>query len=72
MITEYGDNSLYQKAEILAQWGQTEEALDALEKAKLIGDAGLVLARNDPQLAPLHGEERFKALLLSLGFTLPQ
>ena len=72
MIAEYGDNSLYQQAEILAQWGKTEEALDALEKARLVGDAGLVLARNDPQLAPLRSETRFKALLLSLGFNLPQ
>jgi tetratricopeptide (TPR) repeat protein len=72
MVAEYGDNSLYQQAEILTQWGDTEDALDALEKARLIGDAGLVLARNDPQLAPLRSEKRFKALLLSLGFNLPQ
>ena len=72
MVAEYGDNSLYQQAEILTQWGETEAALDALEKAKLIGDAGLVLARNDPQLSPLRSEKRFKTLLLSLGFTLPQ
>lgn len=71
MIAEYGNNSLYQQAEVRAQWGDREAAIALLEKARDVGDAGLVLARNDPQLSPLRGEPRFTALLAALGFTNP-
>ncbi len=68
---DVGDSSLYQQAQILAQWGDRAAALAALEKARKIGDSGLVLARNDPQLAPLRNEPRYRALLRSIGFSVP-
>lgn len=68
MIAEFGDNSLYQQAQIQAQWGQTEAALVALEKALSAGDSGLVQSRNDPLLDPLRTEPRFAAVLRQLGF----
>lgn len=71
MIARYGDNSLYQQAQVRAQWGQAEAALAALEKALSAGDSGLVQSRNDPLLDPLRKESRFTAILRQLGFERP-
>ena len=68
MIAEFGDNSLYQQAQILAQWGELGTAIVALEKAYLTGDSGLVLSRNDPLLDPVRGDKRFAVLQEKLGF----
>lgn len=68
MITEFGDNSLYQQAQVFAQWSRAELALTALEKALSAGDSGLVQSRNDPLLDPLRASARFVALLHRLGF----
>lgn len=71
MIADYGDNSLYQQAQVQAQWGNGEAALAALEKALSAGDSGLVQSRNDPLLDPLRKEPRFAAILRQLGFEMP-
>ena len=63
-----GDNGLYQQAQVLAQWGKTEAALDALDRAASEADSGLVYALSDPFLAPLHNQPRFKMLLRRLHF----
>jgi TolB-like protein/tetratricopeptide (TPR) repeat protein len=68
ILAEYGDNALYQKAEILAQRGDAAGALDALERGHEIGDAGLLLMRNDPYLDPLRSNPRFIRLLKQMGF----
>jgi tetratricopeptide (TPR) repeat protein len=68
MIAEYGDNSLYQQAQVHAQWNRRDEALDALERALSVGDSGLVQSRNDPLLDPLRGDARFTSVLRQLGF----
>lgn len=67
--SEFGDNGLYQQAQVLAQWGNRDEALDTLEQAFAAGDSGLVLLRDDPKLAPLQGDVRFRRLLGRIGFT---
>jgi tetratricopeptide (TPR) repeat protein len=68
ILAEYGDNALYQKAEILAQRGDTEGAIDALERGHAIGDSGLLLMRNDAYLDPLRSNPRFIRLLKQMGF----
>lgn len=68
LIAQFGDNSLYQQAQVLTQWGQTDEALDALERAYAAGNSGLVLAHTDPLLDPIRQSARFAALLGKLGF----
>jgi TolB-like protein/tetratricopeptide (TPR) repeat protein len=67
MIAEYGDNALYQKAQILAQRGDTEAALDALERGHEVGDAGLLSIRHDPLLDPLRLHPRFARLMTAIG-----
>ncbi len=68
LVQEYGDNGFYQQAQVLAQWGKTGEALDALEKAFAVKDSGLVTLLVDPYLDPLRGDPRFDALLQSIHF----
>lgn len=68
LVREEGDNGLYQQAQVLAQWGRTSEALDALDRALREQDSGLVYLLSDPFLQPLHGQARFKSLLRQLHF----
>lgn len=68
LVTERGDSALYQQAQVLAKWNDIPAALVALEKARKIGDSGLLLARTDPMLDRLRRTPEFSQLLLSLGF----
>ena len=69
LIQEHGDNSLYQQAEVYAQWGDHEQAIAALKNAREASDAGLVQMRNDPLLDPIRKDAEFQRLLVDLGFT---
>ena len=68
LVAEGGDRVLYQQAQVLAQWGDVEAAIERLLKARELGDSGLVYARNDPFLDPLRGDPRMQALLAGIGF----
>lgn len=68
LVTEYGDNGLYQQAEVLAQWGDAAGALEALKKATVAGDSGLTLAAQDPLLDPIRKAPELSRLLRDLGF----
>ncbi len=57
------DTSLYQAAQVLAQLGDAGGALAQLERARTVGDTGMVSLRFDPMLDPLRGEPRFQALV---------
>lgn len=63
-----GEASAYQYAEIKAQWGDRQAALDWLEKALQLRDPGLAYAKTDPLLDPLRAEPRFQAVLRELRF----
>ena len=68
LVRTAGDRVLYQQGQVLAQWGQSDAALDRLQRARAVGDTGLIYARNDPLLDPLRGDARFAQLLASIGF----
>ena len=68
VVETHGDNGLYQQAQILSQWGKSDEALATLERARSATDSGLVYLLNDPFLEPLHGTEEYRNLLGELGF----
>jgi tetratricopeptide (TPR) repeat protein len=68
LVASEGDRVLYQQAQVLAQWGETDAALERLLRARQVGDSGLIYARNDPMLDPLRGRAEFKELLQGLGF----
>jgi TolB-like protein len=63
-----GDAAAYQYAEIFAQWGDHNTALDWLEKAVQLRDPGLVYTKTDPLLDPLRKEPRFQAIERQLKF----
>jgi TolB-like protein len=64
----YGDIAEYQYAEIFAQWGDTQHALEALERAVTLRDGGLGFTKEDLLVDPLRNEPRFKAVLAGLKF----
>ena len=67
LIADSGDAVAYQRAQVLAQWGNRDGAFAALELALRIGDSGLGALRVDPLLDPLRGDARFAKLLARLG-----
>jgi TolB-like protein/Tfp pilus assembly protein PilF len=68
LVADLGERVLYQQGQILAQWGESDAALAKLERARFLGDSGLIYARNDPLLDALRNEPRFARLLASIGF----
>ena len=68
LVAEHGDNSLYQQAQIFAQWNRPEDAVQALLKAFDKGDAGLSHLNGDPLVDPLRRDARVIRLLQQLGF----
>ena len=69
LVRDVGDSALYQQAEVMAQWGRLDEAMQLLARARSVGDSGLTLIASDPMLAPLERNPRFQALVRDLGFT---
>ena len=68
LIEEFGDNALYQQAQVYAQSGDPEKAFAALDRAYVTADSGLVYLLNDPFLNPLRDDPRYKRLLEQLKF----
>lgn len=68
LVAEVGDAALYQQAEVLAQWGDSDAALATLRKARAVGDSGLSMIATDPLLEPLHRDPRFVRMVRDLGF----
>lgn len=68
LVAEHGDNALYQKVQVLAQWGEADAAFATLADAIRLHDSGMVYLLNDPLLDPIRKDARFKALLSQTGF----
>jgi TolB-like protein/Tfp pilus assembly protein PilF len=64
----WGEDYAYEYATIYAQWGDRTKALELLEKALRVRDAGLAFLKTDPLLDPLRNEPRFQAVLRELKF----
>jgi TolB-like protein/tetratricopeptide (TPR) repeat protein len=69
LVAEHGEQAIYQRAQVLAQWGQSNAAMAMLQRARTERDAGLVYTRNDPMMDPLRTLPGFSDLLTSLGFS---
>jgi tetratricopeptide (TPR) repeat protein/predicted aspartyl protease len=68
MKATQGDALAYQYATIYAQWGNRVQALDWLETAWRLRDAGLEGLKIDPLLDPLREEPRLQAIERELKF----
>ena len=64
----HGDALAYQFAEIYAQRGDREKALEWLDTAMLLRDSGFRRLKTDPLLDPLRKEPRFQAIERELKF----
>jgi tetratricopeptide (TPR) repeat protein len=67
-LSRFGDAVSYQRAQVLSQWGDTDGAMAALQRALVVRDAGLPLLRNDPAFDPMRKDPRFQAFLRQLDF----
>ena len=68
LVADEGDAALYQQAEVMAQWGQADQSIALLNKARAVGDSGLTTLATDPLLDPLANDPRYRALVRELGF----
>lgn len=68
LVSEVGDSAMYQQAEVMAQWGRADEALARLQRARAIGDSGLILIAVDPMLDPIAHDPRFVRMVRDIGF----
>lgn len=69
LVRKLGDAALYQQAQVMAQWGHADAAMGLLERARAVGDSGLMGVASDPLLDPLTKDRRFTAFIDQLGFT---
>ena len=67
LVAKVGDSAVYQQAQVLAQWGRIDDALQRLERARQVGDSGLIYARTDPLLDPIRSDPRFARFLKELN-----
>jgi tetratricopeptide (TPR) repeat protein len=67
-IESQKEYSSYQWAQVYAQWGQLDQAIDWLETGVKVLDPGVESMKVDPFLDPLRNEPRFQALERALKF----
>jgi tetratricopeptide (TPR) repeat protein len=67
LLEAYGDAASYQQAEIFAEWGELDTAMDWLHRAYLVRDPGLNALLTDYSLDPLRDKPDFKALLKKMN-----
>jgi TolB-like protein/Flp pilus assembly protein TadD len=67
LVSQVGDSAVYQQAEVLAQWGRSDDALQKLERARQVGDSGLIYVLTDPLLDPIRRDRRFAQFLKRLN-----
>jgi tetratricopeptide (TPR) repeat protein len=64
----YGDAGAFQYTQIYAQWGDVPRALQWLETALRLRDAGLSALKIDPLMDPLREQPRYQAVERALKF----
>ena len=67
LLRTQGDSALYQQAQALAQRGDIDAALAALERGYALKDSGLLLVAGDAKLDPLRQRPEFIRLLARMG-----
>jgi TolB-like protein/Tfp pilus assembly protein PilF len=68
LVSEVGVAATYQQAQVMAQWGRTDQALRLLARARAVGDSGLIFAATDPMLDPIARDPRFTRFVKDIGF----
>ena len=68
ILDEHADGDEYQIAEIYAVRGETDKALEWLERAAECHDPGVTHAHVSPRFRAMHADPRWPALLKAIGF----
>ena len=68
LVADAGDSALYQQAQVMAQWGKVDLAIDFLQKARALGDSGMTAIASDPLLDPIARDPRYRAMVRDLAF----
>lgn len=68
LVKVAGEAGMFQQAEVMAQWGQIDRAFAMLDRARAVGDSGMVLLATDPFFDPIANDPRFAATLRAIGF----
>ena len=68
LIDSHSHDAGLQIAIVYAQAGDKDKAFEWLERAFQQRDPGLIELESDPELEPLHGDERFRSLQERMGF----
>jgi tetratricopeptide (TPR) repeat protein len=63
LLESYGDLAAYQQALIFAFWGETDTALDWLDRAYQQRDPGILGIKSEPPFVTLRDDPRFKSIL---------
>ena len=66
LIENYRDNGLYQQAQVHAQWGDIDTAVEVLIQARDINDPGVSQIVVDPLIDPLRQNPKFAKLLAAV------
>ncbi len=67
LLEEYGDLAAYQQAQIFASWGETDTALDWLERAYEQRDPGILNIKPDMAFVTLSEHPRFTSILQKMN-----
>lgn len=68
LIETYGDNGVYQRAQVYAQRGDADQAIRDLHRSLEIGDPGFSQLLIDPLVDPIRNDPRFAELMEKTGF----
>lgn len=68
LIETYGDNGVYQRAQVYAQRGDADQAIQSLNRALEIRDPGISQLLVDPLVDPVRDDPRFVELMEKTGF----
>ncbi len=69
LIIRYGENGVYQHAQVYTQWGDFDQAIENLNRSCDVGDPGISQLKVDPLLDPIRDDPRFDELMEKTGFS---
>ena len=67
LLESYGDLAAYQQAQVFAYWGETDTALDWLDRAYKQRDPGILVIKTDLALSALREHPRFVSILRKMN-----
>ena len=67
LLETYGDLAAFQQAQVFTYWGETDMALDWLDRAYQQRDPGILVIKTDLALSALREHPRFVSILRKMN-----